>query len=435
MKNFIPGMNDRELDDLFRKAAEESARSGKGVPAHQEEVWKNLQQKLDAPSTGRRRRKPGWWIFSAVFLLGILGFLIWQHDGSMPGKQVKQPAAVSKIKNEGQALSSSKIISGKENDQVKAEKPIEKTKSAQVTEDTKSTAPILKSYSPSRIATDPFASHSLPYYIEKGDRSVNKERFKFKAPLLPLEKLPVQLPDIFQNVRDIPISEESLTYFEDNLHFSKKDTSVLETNPKTKKTPDTLQLSHWNLGITLGPDWNGVSDSRWRTGVGGGLKITYRLNSKWAFSTGVLLEKKLYDAKPGDYDPPDSGWMNYDVRRINASCMVWDVPLNVEYTLWSHKRSHIFLSTGLSSFWMHEEEYTYHYKTTSGDWKEWTKEMYNKNHHIFSILNFSAGYGKSWEHFSLQVSPYIKVPLKGIGYGRVKLYSTGVHFTLQYGVK
>lgn len=412
MKNLTPNMNDRELEDLFRKAAAEYSPVGK------EKVWKKLEEKLDAPPSSKDRRKPAWWIFLPIFLLAILGFLAWHYYGTNSEKQVQQPVTnISEINKKGDLPSTQKVKPEKKYDPPSAEK---KAASA--------SAPS------SGMATASPAFH----FKDNGSKVANEtaSSHEFKTSLFPLEKLPAQSRGIFQQKLAIQIPEEQYLHFDTAFHFFKKNTAAkTEAASEEKQNLSTKKTPRWYFGLTAGPDWSSAAGKGWKTGIGGGLKLTYRLNRKWAFSTGVLLDKKLYDARPGDYNPVDDSWQNYDVKSINARCTVWDVPLNVEYTIWDNEKNHIFLSTGLSSFWMHEEEYTYYYKTSSGDWREWSKEMYNKNHHIFSILNFSAGYERSWKHFSLQAQPYLKVPLKGVGYGRVKLYSTGIHFTLQYGLK
>lgn len=60
--------------------------------------------------------------------------------------------------------------------------------------------------------------------------------------------------------------------------------------------------------------------------------------------------------------------------------------------------------------------------------------MQGVNKHYFSVFNLSAGYQKNIsKSVSLTVEPYIRVPLSGVGYGKVKLNSSGVLFT--FGIK
>jgi hypothetical protein len=50
---------------------------------------------------------------------------------------------------------------------------------------------------------------------------------------------------------------------------------------------------------------------------------------------------------------------------------------------------------------------------------------------FFSVLDLSPGYSYSFnKKISLLTEPYLKIPLNGIGAGKVKLNSSGILFTL-----
>ncbi|MGH2645833.1 MAG: hypothetical protein ACRDE2_17915, partial [Chitinophagaceae bacterium] len=204
--------------------------------------------------------------------------------------------------------------------------------------------------------------------------------------------------------------------------------------PKHTKT-DGLKKPHWYLGITGGPDLSSASGEGWGTGISGGLTLNYQLNKKWIFETGISVAKAIYTAAPYDYHPPDNPYSYYNIQSIDANCLLIDLPLNVDYVIWNNEKHVIYAGMGLSSTWMHHETYTYNIKTNTGAWEQYQQEMYNKEHQLFSLLNISAGYERTWSHFSLGVAPYVKIPLSGIGYGRVKLLSTGIQFSLKYGLK
>ena len=57
----------------------------------------------------------------------------------------------------------------------------------------------------------------------------------------------------------------------------------------------------------------------------------------------------------------------------------------------------------------------------------------NENQHYFAIYNLSVGYqrsmGKQW---FLEIEPFVKLPLTGVGFGEVDLWSTGASFSLKY---
>ena len=60
--------------------------------------------------------------------------------------------------------------------------------------------------------------------------------------------------------------------------------------------------------------------------------------------------------------------------------------------------------------------------------RPWT--VTNQNKHYFSVVDISAGYEHSInKRFSIIAEPYVKLPLSGIGIGKIKLNSAGVLFT------
>ena len=81
---------------------------------------------------------------------------------------------------------------------------------------------------------------------------------------------------------------------------------------------------------------------------------------------------------------------------------------------------------------MKKETYQYFYKyNPAGPTVNRSYTIKNQNNHPFSIMTLSAGYQRSLtKHISFIAEPYFKVPLTGVGAGKVKLNSTGVSFTI-----
>jgi hypothetical protein len=113
---------------------------------------------------------------------------------------------------------------------------------------------------------------------------------------------------------------------------------------------------------------------------------------------------------------------------------VYEIPVSVSYNFGNSKKQNWFVSTGLSSYLMKSESYDYFYKYTyTGPTlnKKWTIEDENK--HYFSVLTLSGGYQRSLsKHLSILVEPYIKLPFSGVGYGKVKLNSAGLLFSIGF---
>ena len=190
------------------------------------------------------------------------------------------------------------------------------------------------------------------------------------------------------------------------------------------------------LGLVAAPDVSTVKFA----GVGqpllnAGLTLEYQVTKRLRLGTGVLRATKQYVARREDYD-----WGAYAGRvyqrnftDVEGACTVLDVPLNLRYDMLAQPRYKVFGSAGLSSFFMQRERYSYAYVENNLP-QLWKKEAVNENRHLFSIVNLSVGYERSiTPHWGLQAEPYLKIPLGGVGVGKVRLTSGGVFFGIKYG--
>ena len=166
-----------------------------------------------------------------------------------------------------------------------------------------------------------------------------------------------------------------------------------------------------------------------------GVTVEYRLGQRWRLSTGLLHSSKKYVALRDDYDWGTNYARVYQrsFEDVDGSCTVLDIPLNLRYDLLVYPQSRLFGSLGLSSFLMQREHYSYDYLENNVR-KQWNGEFANQNQHLFSILNLSAGYERRLGgHWRVQAEPYLKLPLAGVGQGKVRLTSAGVFLGVKYG--
>jgi hypothetical protein len=428
MKRLTPNMSDSELDDLFRESAAQSA-----PPDRREEIWGKLQEKLDEPSD---RRKPVAWRRKGpviVFLLLFLGMgaVTWQllkkeprQSGSLPAVEASRG---QNIRRDGQKTEAAQ---GHPGDHVGGGN-LSGRPSAASGADAVGT---LKAERPPAAAAD--AAPLTPAPVKAGSAAEEPGTLTFSSlPSLEGSSLVLGASPQSGAAPERPVGEPPSFQRAPAAKTSPVAESRKPGPGDSAKQAAPPKMPHWYFGLAAGPDWSSASARGWGTGVGGGLTLTYRFHQRWGIRTGVLVTKKIYDARPQDYNPKDDSWRSYHVQSIDANCSVIEVPLNLQYAVWNHGNNRLWLNTGLSSYWMHEEQYTYHYKNSSGLPATWSDEMYGQDHHLFSLLNFSAAYERSWRHISLGIEPYVQMPLGGIGYGRVKLYSGGIRFTLQYSLK
>ncbi|MGN6292162.1 MAG: hypothetical protein ACTHMV_05400 [Chitinophagaceae bacterium] len=222
----------------------------------------------------------------------------------------------------------------------------------------------------------------------------------------------------------------------------KTDTAVKDNPPAKEeepvvktKTPKSNKQGKLQINFSAGPDLSMIGMNKagqWKMQYGIGL--SYALSKRWQVRTGFLASRKLYTADSSDYHPPKNFWNYYpSLQKIEANCLVFEIPLNVIYTFPSAKKHEWFVSAGVSSYLMKKENYEYYYKNPGGQpaYRSWDIE--NENNHFFSILQLSGGYQYRFsERFSLMAEPYFKLPMSGVGFGKVKLNNTGVLFTVGY---
>lgn len=204
------------------------------------------------------------------------------------------------------------------------------------------------------------------------------------------------------------------------------DTSKTSSPPPTEKKKSRKGFEG---GITIGPDINIASSMKMgRIGLSAGVLLRYHFNNRWGIQTGAVFSKKIYGATTKDYhfDYPTT------YTKIDADCNVVDVPLNVSYTFLERPRSNWSIIAGASSYFMLNEQYDYYYENGT----KRSHEYKNQNQHYFSVINV----GVNWEKQTMgrlrwSLQPYVKVPLGGVGQGKVKLYSAGVALQLTMGKK
>jgi Outer membrane protein beta-barrel domain len=241
------------------------------------------------------------------------------------------------------------------------------------------------------------------------------------------------------NKDNTPVIKENTTITKENKETVKSKDVAKAENPKKdanskinqKKTKKSL-LQNFGIGLSLGPDVSAVKlNNTGKITLTYGAELSYSFTNKFTLRTGFFVSNKIYSVDENEYHVPTGSTWNNDLQSVHADCKVYEIPLTVSYDFGKTKNHNWFASAGLSSYFMKRESYVYYYKDLSGNtWdKPWT--VTNQNKHYFSVLDISAGYQYSInKQFSILAEPYVKLPLSGIGLGKIKLNSTGVLFTV-----
>jgi hypothetical protein len=202
-----------------------------------------------------------------------------------------------------------------------------------------------------------------------------------------------------------------------------------------------------SVRFAVSPDLSGIGLKDFsRPGTNVGLLLEYRMASRWSVQAGVIRSTKVYKASTTEYDLPDytAKW-RVQPQSVSGRCSMLDIPLNLRYDVALRPRSNDlppsrwFVSGGVTTYIMKKEDYTYIYAekdkshvypNTSPSMTEWHGKT---GAYGFSQLNLSMGYEQAFSRrLSWQVEPFVKVPLKGVGYYKINLLSTGAFFSLRY---
>ena len=207
-------------------------------------------------------------------------------------------------------------------------------------------------------------------------------------------------------------------------------TSLLRDPVKQNNKP----RNRWEFGLTYAPDISTVKFTHTQPpGHNLGITIGYNFSKRLSLQTGFIYTIKNYKMDGSDYHPPKGYWTNYvKLETVSGECTMWDIPLNLRYNIAPRKKSNFFVSSGLSSYLMQKEDYDFFYYYNGNPVNRY-RSMDTTRRHWMSVLNISAGYERQiGKTLSLQVEPFFKQPLTGVGFGDMKLNSTGVYFTLKY---
>jgi hypothetical protein len=475
-------LNDKDLDRLSRDAAEhydvESSASG----------WERLESRLDKelPVKEKSRRRFLFWLVLIGLLSGgslvyMLGSAPEQKDlqaANAPefGKTGNSPAAAPDADGNAGSIAESKkgsavtlpdgntVTENQHADQTSANKtpnenslitPTEKSNQVagnktnptniSLADKPKTVvkkapaAPKADARSQRTAARNPRGNNAV---IADNETAVRDKKFLAEKQQAEQDVVKNEVPVTdAQKTNDVAVANNQKADAEKTAEPAQKtDTAVsapaVETvakKPETKK--QTPALSRWEFGIVTGPDFNNVEfKESAKAGLNIGAYVGFRISNRLLVNTGLIYTKKWYNVDGDDFYPPKHSYISYqDVDKVAGSCNMFEIPLNIRYDITTNKKGRFFASTGASAYIMDKQDYDCSYWTGTGSLAKYYWKTDSNYNYIFSNLNLSIGYERTLgKHFSIQAEPYLKLPLKGLGYGSVRMNSYGMFVTFKY---
>ncbi|OAQ41869.1 hypothetical protein A5893_01760 [Pedobacter psychrophilus] len=191
---------------------------------------------------------------------------------------------------------------------------------------------------------------------------------------------------------------------------------------------------NWGFALSIGSENNSLKTFGFdKTNITVGVLVDAKISKKWLFSTGFIYGSKNYSATDKQYDFITAP--RFKIDNIEASCNVLEVPLRASYLINSNKKSNLSINVGASSYFMIKEKYTYQYDPILNR-PDRISIKENVNQHYLSVIEFSGTYKLKIlddKQSYLGITPYVKLPIAGIGEGKVFLKSTGLNLSYNYG--
>ncbi|MEK6478401.1 hypothetical protein WJR50_12735 [Catalinimonas sp. 4WD22] len=221
---------------------------------------------------------------------------------------------------------------------------------------------------------------------------------------------------------------------QDKWEMPKQTMSLIEVPQAELEKEDVIKqklANRWGISFAVSPDLSGVGfQDIHNVSTKAAIQLEFFVLPNLSVSSGAIFANKVYSASPDDYQ------LKYQYKNplvgINGQCKVLDILLNLKWYALSGAKSRFFFSGGLSSYMMLTEDYEYVYKE-SGKYYSRNYGYQHENNHLFKVANFSLGYeralGKQW---AMQVEPFVKLPLAGVGEGSLKLSTLGTFLSVHY---
>lgn len=228
------------------------------------------------------------------------------------------------------------------------------------------------------------------------------------------------------------LPEKTVTTVAANAVINNPADTTITSNDKKKK-PAGKRRKPFEISLLYAPELTTIGFSYIdKPGSNYGLLLGYHLSKNTTLQTGFIQSRKNYIANGDDYNLGYPQTAAHKLTKVDGYCLMYEIPLNIKAQIHKGKKINWFYSAGISSYFMKREFYTYHYATTGGNYNKSVAFNSQKNY-WFSVASIGAGIEKKIsDNFTIAAAPFLKIPFKGMGEGKLKLLGTGINFSLTY---
>ncbi|MFD2533220.1 hypothetical protein [Gracilimonas halophila] len=400
------------LEQLFKKKAEEYDIS------YREEDWLDMEKKLDRMQAAKTRQRRTYLAAAAVLLIvSALGYFIYQNSNE-----------IDRLNRQLEDTMTTDILP----DSTREDTTQEPETPPQV--DREMLADLPQEMEEPSESTDDISPEATP---EQQDQQVVMDADPVSVSgdeLARIELRPVSYPERMDEElsvssgNNIPGSTDYLA------SVSYGQAAAPSGLARQQEQPGRTELSRLEFGLIVSPDIStigGISNF-YEPGYKLGVTAGYRINDRFTISGGLIHSSVKYSSGNQHYNPPAYWNPGGTPSGIIAQCFILDIPITVKYDVMQFENSRFFATGGLSSYVMLSEDYQFDYNGYSQGQTTTLNERSGKTH-LFSNAGFSIGYEYDLhQNWSLKAEPFIKVPIREVGWGNVKLYTLGTFVSVSY---
>lgn len=419
------------IERLFREKA------GEYDISYREEDWLKLEKQLDARDVKLfYQRRLRWLAAASILIISLIGYYTIQNNNkiSQLAEQLNQNEAIQQ--SEQPANESNRMAD--ENESARQDEAGQQDSVNRKIEGNNSGNQSVNRSSQEAPA-DFLTDREEPENIENS----RNDRFAGVSQIIerkPINSVPLHSSQDFELLwannfaKPVELEQPDQVWLYDSKYFEPERGTLAFLDTPSEDPTFTSALSRLAVGVVVSPDLSTVgSVSNFdNPGYKGGILAEYSLTKNISLVSGVAISNVRYKAYGQEYNPPQS-W-NYGVPPDQAAavCLVLDIPLNLKANIFNFNRSRIFATAGVSSYIMLHEDYQFSYSGDAANLeRSWSDRTGTR--HWFSNAGLSIGFEYDLSpNWSLRAEPHIKIPLKGVGWGDVDLYSMGSFLSINY---
>lgn len=406
-------LSNSDMDDLFRDAAEK-------YPLKTDNAdWEKVAAKLDETPKQTTAGFPLGRTVVALLLLAFLSGSAWYFTHSLNSENATEKKSLTARTSQTSVQQNTSVQNN--NSVAFTKHPSILTANERTVNNLRSVPVIMSASGGTSVPAD----LSLKPATDRIDAANTNKTFEVNTQLSQVQQSNVTAPPI-----ELPMHSHYVKNFNTAVAANEKQALTnADNNTSTiiKTTPQKGKKFY--LTAMVGIDKSHVSLQKFaKTGSSYGITAGYNINSHFSIEAGVFSSSKNYYTgaqyfNTAKFNSPS--YVKWDW--FNGECRMLEIPVLIRYNFTPAKKAQWFAAAGVSSYLMNKEVYNYQYHSY-GQIKFGSKTYDHSSKDWLGAMQLSAGVEKTLtKNSSIRIEPYMRMPIKKMGYGDLPISSVGLN--------